>query len=192
MAQIEKLIPHILLWENSVKVKEGETLESAYKRATAKGPIKAKADLGGWTMAGVTLGTYSDWRRRRGFRTTTKEDLARMTYAEWLAILKGMFWDKCQGDKIRSQSVANMFVDWAWHAGGNGIRAAQTCLCLVADGVVGPKTLAALNGSPASVVFNRIKFAREAYYRKLAAQSPTQAANLKGWLNRNNALEFEG
>ncbi len=192
MAQIEKLIPHILLWENSIKQLDGETLRQTYERARKKGVQTKKSDLGGPTLAGVTLNTFKDWRRRQGKPTPTQNDLAKLTYEEWLAILKSLFWDKCKGDEIRSQSVANMFVDWAWHAGGNGIRATQTAFSLVADGVVGPKTLAALNGTPASVVFNRLKWAREAYYRKCVANRPSQGVNLQGWLNRVNALEFEG
>ncbi len=192
MANIEKLIPHILLWENSIKQLPGETLRDTFKRAAKDGVIVKATDKGGPTFVGVTLKTFKDWRRRQGKPTPTQADLGRLGYEEWVALLKSLFWDKCRGDEIRSQSVANMFVDWVWNAGGNGIRATQTAFSLVADGIVGPKTLAALNGKPAMETFYRIKFAREAYYRRLASQSPTQAANLNGWLNRTNGIAFEG
>ena len=191
MAQIEKLIPHILLWENGIKTLPGETLRQTYERARAKGVIKKKSDLGGPTLAGVTLTTFNEWRGKRGGRKGESE-LAKMYYDEWLAILKSLFWDRCNADNIKSQSVANMFVDWVWHSGPGVIRKVQDIFSLVQDGIVGPKTLAALNTIPAQTVFNRIKAAREQYYRKTVANRPSQSVNLKGWLNRLNDLKLEG
>ena len=164
MAQIEKLIPHILLWENGIKTLPGETLRQTYERAKAKGVIKKKSDLGGPTLAGVTLTTFNEWRGKRGERKGESE-LAKMSYDEWLAILKSLFWNRCKGGQIKSQSVANMFVDWVWHSGPLMIRKVQDIFSLRQDGIVGPKTLEALNAIPAQTVFNRIKAVREQYYR---------------------------
>ena len=192
MAKIEKLIPHILLWENGIKTLPGETLRQTYERARAKGVINKKSDLGGPTLAGVTLTTFQDWRVNNCRPKPTEADLAKLSYDEWLEILKSLFWNKCNGDGIQSQSVANMFVDWVWHSGPLVIRKVQNLFSLVQDGIVGPKTLAALNTAPAKTVFDRIKAARELYYRKVVANRPSQSVNLKGWLNRLNAIEFEG
>lgn len=192
MAKIEKLIPHILLWENGIKTLPGETLRQTYERAKAKGVIKKKSDLGGPTLAGVTLTTFQDWRVNNGRPKPTEADLAKLSYDEWLAILKSLFWDRCNADNIMSQSVANMFVDWVWHSGPLMIRKVQNLFSLVQDGIVGPKTLAALNTAPAKTVFDRIKAARELYYRKVVANRPSQSVNLNGWLNRLNAIEFGG
>ena len=191
MAQIEKLIPHILQWENSITMAKGETLRQAFEKARAKGVIKKKSDLGGPTLAGVTLNTFQDWRQKQGKIRPSESDLAKMTYDEWLAILKSLFWDRCSADNIKSQPVANMFVDWVWHSGPLMIRKVQDIFSLKQDGVVGPKTLAALNGAPALEVFNRIKYARERYYRNIVANRPGQAVNLKGWLNRLESIKFE-
>lgn len=192
MAQIEKLIPHILLWENSIRMLPGETLRQTYERAKAKGVIKKKSDLGGPTLAGVTLTNFQEWRVKQGKPKPTEDDLARLSYTEWLDILRSLFWNRCKGGQIKSQSVANMFVDWVWHSGPLMIRKVQNIFSLVQDGIVGPKTLAALNAVPAQTVFNRIKTAREQYYRKIVANRQSQEVNLKGWLNRLNAIEFEG
>lgn len=192
MAQIEKLIPHILLWENGIKTLPGETLRQTYERAKKKGVIKKKSDLGGPTLVGVTLTTFQEWRVGKGKTKPTEADLARMSYTEWLEILRSLFWDRCKGDQIKSQSVANMFVDWVWHSGPLMIRKVQNIFSLVQDGIVGPKTLAALNAVPAQTVFNRIKAAREQYYRMVVANGPSQGVNLQGWLNRLNAIKFEG
>ncbi|MDE6649300.1 MAG: peptidoglycan domain protein [Muribaculaceae bacterium] len=194
MAQIEKLIPHILLWENGIKTLPGETLRQTYERARAKGVIKKKTDKGGPTLAGVTLTTLQESRTKsQGSRVkVTEADLAKMSYDEWLAILKSLFWDRCNADNIRSQSVANMFVDWVWHSGPLMIRKVQDIFSLRQDGIVGPKTLAALNSAPAESVFNRLKAARERSYHRIVFNRPSQQVNLQGWLNRTNALKFEG
>ena len=191
MANIEKLIPHILQWENSITMTKGETLKHAYERARAKGVTVVKNDSGGPTMCGVTLNTFKEWRRKQGKPVPTQADLAKLEYAEWLAILKSVFWDPCKGDYITNQAVANMFVDWRWVNGTQAIRDAQTAFSLVADGIVGPKTITALNSGSHRETFERLKYAREAAYRKIVRNRPSQQKFLNGWLNRLNDLKFE-
>ena len=191
MAQIEKLIPHILLWENGIKTLPGETLRQTYDRAKAKGVIKKKSDTGGPTLVGVTLITFQEWRMSQGKPKPTEADLAKLSYTEWLEVLKFLFWNRCEGDQIKSQPVANMFVDWVWHSGPLMIRKVQDIFSLRQDGIVGSKTLAALNAIPAQTVFNRIKAARERHYRKIVANRQSQSVNLQGWLNRLGAIKFE-
>ena len=191
MAQIEKLIPHILLYECSVTMQKGETFQHAYERARAKGIVKLKNDSGGATMCGVTIGTFTDWRRNHGKPKPTINDLRTLSYDEWLAILKSVFWDPCKADQIANQSIANMLVDWRWVNGSQAIRDMQTTFSLVPDGAVGPKTLAALNAVPALTVFNRLKAAREQSYRRIVARNPAKKGFLVGWLNRTNAIKFK-
>lgn len=191
MAQIEKLIPHILLCECSVTVQKGETLEHAYERARAKGVVTLKNDSGGATMCGVTIGTFQEWRVKRGERRPTVNDLKALIYSEWLAILKSVFWDPCKGDQITNQSIANLLIDWRWLNGTQAVKDAQKELGLTADGVVGPKTLAALNKAPAYAVFYYLKAARFCSYYKIAA-NPTKKGFLTGWVNRTEAIKFEG
>ncbi len=191
MANIEKLIPHILLWENSISMKEGETLKQTFERARKKGVHIVKGDLGGPTLVGVTLATFQDWRRRQGKPTPTQADLAKLNFEEWIAILKYIFWDPCKADDIHNQSIANMLVDWRWVNGTQAIRDAQFILGLVTDGIVGPKTLGALNATPAASVFSRLKTARENAYRKIVNNRPTQQRFLNGWINRTNDIKYE-
>ena len=192
MANIEKLIPHILQWEISITMTKGETLRHAYERARSKGVINVKNDSGGPTLCGVTLTTFKDWRKKQGKPTPTQADLAKLEYSEWLAILKSVFWDPCKGDQIVNQSIANLLVDWRWLNGGQAIKDAQKELGLTADGAVGPKTLAALNAAPAYRVFYYLKAARMCSYYKIVASSPSKKGFLVGWVNRTEDLKFEG
>ncbi|MBD5188687.1 peptidoglycan domain protein [bacterium] len=193
MANIEMMVPHILKWE--VGLRDGEDKLGArelYGRVSVRGFHKVAGDRGGATMCGVTIGTFTDWRRRKGGGKPTEEDLKKLGFDEWLSIMKELFWDPCKGDSIENASVAMMLVDWRWVNGTQAVRDAQSVLSCVADGIVGPKTLAALNEHPASGVFARLKAARERSYRRIVERRPDQKKFLKGWLNRTGSISFKG
>lgn len=143
-------------------------------------------DPGGATMMGVTLGTY----RMVFGEGKSVEDLKNISAAEWHYIMKSRYWDKCKADEIMNQSVAEIFVDWVINAGANAIRKMQSTFGIKADGKVGPKTLSKLNDPNSRQTFDRIKMARESYYRKLAANKPSSAVFLRGWLNRTNSFVY--
>lgn len=149
------------------------------------GFVNDPSDKGGATMAGVTIKTY----RAYFGASKTVEDLKNISDAEWRYIMK-RYWDACQGDSIVNQSVAEIFVDWYVNAGGSAVRKFQYAFGLKSDGIVGRKTLAALNDPDARTTFNRIKSARESYYRKLVITTPSNSKFLKGWLNRVAAFVF--
>lgn len=151
-------------------------------------------DSGGATMKGVTIATYTEYCRRKGKPTPTVADLKRISEQEWLDVLKTMFWDPWQADKIKSQGIANICVNWGWGSGvKTAIKAVQTCLGLKADGVVGPQTLAALNKSSVSYrpvfTFNRIKAERAAALLQIAKRK-NNAKFLNGWLRRWESFGF--
>lgn len=114
-----------------------------------------------------------------------------MTYAQWLDILKTMFWDRWQADKIANQSVAEILVDWVWASGKYGITIPQQVLGVTVDGVVGPKTLAALNKQNPAQFFARIVAERKAYIDRICASRPVNNKYKRGWLNRLNAIKFQ-
>lgn len=147
------------------------------------GYAKLANDPGGHTNKGVTLDTFRSYYGRE----RTVDDLKAITDEQWMRIFRAGFWDKCRADEIRSQSVANMIVDWAFNAGvGNAVKWTQKALGLVADGIVGPKTLAALNTGDAQTTFHKLRSQREVYYR-------TRKGFVyfgKGWLNRLNAQGY--
>lgn len=188
---METLIPHIIFHEINVKALPGESNASLFERARPKGYHCIPGDSGGPTMIGVILSTYADWRRKHGKPTTTVEDLKAISYDEWLTLLKQEFWNPCKADQIRNKSIAHMLVDWRWVNGPQAVRNMQTAFSLVADGIVGPKTLAALNATDSETVFNRLKAAREASYRKIVQRRPSQMQFYQGWLNRTNDIKFQ-
>ena len=127
-------------------------------------------DTGGCTMMGITIATF----RKYYGSTKTCADLKKITEQQWTHILKTGYWDKMQADLIQSQSVAN--------------------LCVVNDGIVGKKTLEALNGD-GSWLYHKEVFEKLWEMRKLWLMNIAQKGNnrifLKGWLNRLNDYKFE-
>lgn len=106
------------------------------------------------------------------------------------------FWDKLHLD-LPPFRQALLLYDAAVNCGckqavkfsQRGFNACPTRLApLVVDGLMGPKTLAALE-KDTDCLTRKILDARRDFYRTLAANKPSQKVFLKGWLNRVNDLE---
>ena len=183
MANIDKLIPFILKWEG--------------------GFVIDPTDRGGATNKGVTLATYEAYCKRKGYPRPTVERLKNIPDAHWREIVKTMFWDKWKADDIHSQKVANILVDWVWGSGIHGIKKPQALLGVKVDGIVGDKTLSAVNFADPEELFDaiyqeRVKFLNAivsnsvaAYEKKIGRKATdaellkyTQKRFIKGWLNR--------
>ncbi|MBD5251767.1 MAG: peptidoglycan domain protein [Bacteroides sp.] len=190
MANVEKLVPFIIQFEAGV-TPAGLTGEKLFEKARKTGYANDLDDLGGATMVGVTIATYKEYCRKKGYPVPTIDRLRNMTYAQWLDILKTMFWDRWQADKIANQSVAEILVDWVWASGKYGITIPQQVLGVTVDGVVGPKTLAALNKQNPAQFFARIVAERKAYIDRICASRPVNNKYKRGWLNRLNAIKFQ-
>ena len=177
-------VPTLLYWETGVKT-TGLSGPTAFEKSRAKGFVNDPDDKGGATQSGVTLGTF----RSVFGASKTVSDLKNITYAQWRYIMK-RYWDACKADQLNNQSVAEIFVDWNINAGNAAIRRLQRDLGLKDDGIVGNKTLAALNASPQKTVFDKVKNSRVAYYNKIVVNNPSQKKFLAGWLSRVNSFTF--
>lgn len=164
---MELLEPFILKWEGGF----------------ADDPV----DRGGATNKGVTLATF---RHFYGAGCTSR-DLRAMTETQWLHIFKTGYWDRWQADRIVSQSLADILVDWVWASGSYGITRPQKILGVEPDGIVGERTLSALNGSDYERLFHRIKVDRIAFVENIVRRDPSQRRFLRGWLNRIDDMKFK-
>lgn len=171
MANVELLEPFIQKWEG--------------------GWSDHPADRGGKTMRGVTLATWQVYCRNHG-RVGTAENLREITQEEWSDILKSMYWDRIQGDRINSQSVANIWCDWVWASGSYGITNVQRILGVKVDGIVGMKTLNACNRQKPKELFLAIQRERVAFVDRVIRAHPEQERHRRGWLNRINDFTYEG
>lgn len=167
MANHKILEPFILRWEG--------------------GFVNDKDDLGGATNMGVTLDTY----RSVFGRKKTAKDLKRMTMVQWGIIFKKLYWDKWKADNIKDQNVANILVDWLWCSGSYGIKIPQRVLGVSADGIVGSKTIAAINSRDGRELFDTIKQERKDFIYRICQTRPQNRKFKNGWLNRINSLAYE-
>lgn len=167
MANISLLIPKILKWEG--------------------GFSNDPNDAGGATMKGVTLATF----RQYYGQSRSVADLKAITDSQWRHIFKTGYWDKALADSIKSQSVANLLVDWIWMSGvTTPVKNIQRIAGVVDDGQFGPKTLAAVSRMNPRELFERLKEKRVLYYDRIIQLRPANAKFRKGWMNRLNDYKF--
>ena len=189
MANIEKYIPILFRWEAGINMKDNETIEQAFERAKKTGWSNDPLDSGGATMIGVTIGTYRSYCKYKGKKIPSSQDLKNISYKEWRDIVHTMYWSKWKADLINDQKVADMIVDWVWASGqGIGIKRVQTILGVTADGIVGPKTIAAVNNYDPKDLLTKVYNARAAHFNAIVKARPSQKKWLKGWMNRINYI----
>ena len=124
MANVEKIVPFIIQFEAGVSP-AGLTGKLLFEKARKPWYANDPDDLGGATMVGVTLATYTEYCRKKSYPRPSVERLRSMTYTQWLDILKTMFWDRWKADEIANQSIAEILVDWVWASGKYGITIPQ-------------------------------------------------------------------
>lgn len=164
MASYKKLKPIVLKWE---------------------GGYASNIDGQICTMKGVTLATF----RNCFGKSKTCKDLRNITDAQWDSIFIQKYWNRWSGDAIKSQAIANLLVDWVWASGIYGIKYPQRVLGVVDDGIVGPKTIAAINNYPnQKELFQKLWNRRKKHFESIGKGN--NAKFLKGWLNRLNDFKW--
>lgn len=188
MAKVELLAPFIRKWEG--------------------GFANDPADAGGATNMGVTISTFELYCHKKGYPKPTVERLKNLSVTQWTDILKTLFWDKWQADMIQSQRIANILVDWYWGSGKWGIIIPQRILDVPDDGIVGQKTINAVNFAEPDDFFDaiynaRVKYLNDIVQRSIAAYEAkihrtatqkelmtyTNKRFLSGWMRRLNDIK---
>ena len=174
MADVRKLAPFILKWEG--------------------GFVNDPDDLGGATNMGVTIGAWkSCGYDKDGDGDIDVDDLHLLTREDVVnRVLKPYYWDRWKADSIQDQSVANILVDWIWASGVHGIKIPQDLLGVIPDGIVGPKTLVAVNSRNPRELFDQIKIARFDFIEDICRKRPANNKFKRGWMNRINNISYVG
>jgi lysozyme family protein len=159
------------------------------------GFVDDPADPGGATNKGITMKTFSGCAIGLLGIEPTLGNLKALTNEQVGKIYKALYWDKVRGDDITLQELANIVFDFFVNAGGNATKLLQNVMnatgahpSVAVDGVIGPTTMQALQALDQKDVYRRYKLGRINYYKDMAANHPSLAKFLNGWLNRVNAF----
>lgn len=163
------------------------------------------ADRGGATNLGVTQSTLE--RARREGVTGLPDDVKDLRREQASEIYYALYWLPSKADKM-PEPLCTLHFDAAVNHGVGGAgkllqktlnnyaQKAGLDVCVDVDGAVGPKTLSALcqcldlKGN-VSLICEIYCNEREAYYKAIVENNPSQTKFLRGWLNRlerNRAL----
>ena len=141
-----------------------------------------KNDKGGKTKYGI----IEEEAREFGYKGDM-QDLT-MDFAKNIYLKKYYLGNKL--DKVANDKVALSICDWAVNSGKNGIKNAQVAINqltnanLDVDGIIGSKTLEALNAADPDKFLEVYHNLQRIYYRSKVADDKTQERFLAGWLNR--------
>ena len=141
-----------------------------------------KNDKGGKTKYGITEEDARDFGYKGDMQDLTKD------FAKSIYLKKYYLGNKL--DKVINNKVALSVCDWAVNSGKNGIKNAQIAINqltnanLDVDGIIGNKTLEALNAADPEKFLEVYHNLQRIYYRSKVEGDKTQKEFLTGWLNR--------
>ena len=130
----------------------------------------------GSTMLGCT---QANWEAYVGHKVT-QDDMKKLTKEDVKPLYKKNYWDAVSGDLLPSGLDYAAF-DFAINAGpGASRKMIQRALGVVADGSIGPNTLAAIQKADAKELMHKFSDAKTAFYKSLGNFNVYGA----GWLRR--------
>ena len=145
------------------------------------GYVNHPSDKGGRTNRGITEDVF--------LKYFPGEDIKELTFCQFWEISR-RYWDRWKADEIENQSIAELLVDFTYHSGAYGIIIPQRVLMVKQDGIVGEKTLKALESVDKEWFFNEVLSQREEFLRRIARKNPSQKVFLNGWMNRLRKFAF--
>ncbi len=125
------------------------------------GYVDHPLDPGGATNYGITHRTLASWR---GVKSVTRKDVKNISTEEVVAIYKARYWDAVKADELPSGIDLAVF-DAAVNKGPRrAVQLLQRAADASPDGVIGPKTLAAINKAHPIKLLNEYMALRMMYY----------------------------
>lgn len=151
------------------------------------------ADKGGATNRGITQAVYDDWRSSRGF---PRQPVSGISGDEVRSIYLARYWLLGKCDQLPAPLDYVHFDGCVNHGIGQASKFLQRALGVVADGAIGPITLAAVReedrAGRVDDICASILDQREEFYTRLTIKDPKQSVFLKGWLGRIVGIRGRG
>lgn len=137
-------------------------------------------DPGNWTGGRRNAGILKGTKYGIAANTYPDLDIKALTLDQAKSIYRRDWWDKIGADELDPAIVFQMW-DFAVNAGmGTARRVLQRVAGVPEDGIVGPRTIAAVKAMDKNDVLLRYSAARLRFYTSLS----TWASYGKGWTNR--------
>ncbi|NLU42973.1 MAG: hypothetical protein GXX08_12325 [Firmicutes bacterium] len=159
------------------------------------GFVNHKSDPGGATNFGISL----RYLQKLGIEVgdidqdgdVDIDDIKKLTPERAKERYRHDWWDKYGYGKITDGEVATKVLDLSVNIGPSAAhKVLQRALHasrrrdVKVDGILGPKTLAAVNSVNSVELIGALRAEAAAFYRQLVMQNPNLAVFEKGWLNR--------
>lgn len=145
------------------------------------------ADPGGATMKGVTQRTYDSYRTRKGL---LPQAVFRIASDELEDLYRNLYWIPSGASQLSDSAFATCLFDFAVNSGVlTAVKVAQRVVGVEDDGVIGPKTISALQAAT-RVHVDAYLDARMENFQRIIKVRPSSSRFLGGWTDRVNALRL--
>lgn len=144
------------------------------------GYVNDPHDHGGETNLGVTKKAWGEYLGR----AIADGEMKALTKETVQPFYKKMYWDKCHCDELPGGLDYAVF-DFAVNAGpGRAAKFLQQAVGAVADGAIGPGTLAKVKATEPKHALDNFSAAKSSFYKGLVDRDASQQKFFKGWMNR--------
>lgn len=175
-------ISHAMLYEvggfwneSHPAVASGSIATPADRKAT--GYVNDPIDAGGETKFGVAR------------NANPSVDIARLNWEGAKSIYYDKYWIAGKCDKLPADVAIMHFDACINHGVGRASKFLQESVGAVQDGVIGPKTLAAIEQANSAQLLTKYAASRRDFYNAIVKNKPAQVKFLNGWMRRVNEVE---
>jgi lysozyme family protein len=147
------------------------------------GFVNHPKDPGGMTNLGVTKKVWEDWIGHEA----DEKAMRALTPALVGPMYEMKYWRTSYCEKL-PRGLDLLVFSMAVNAGsGRSVKLLQEAIGVVADGIIGPRTMAKINEANVETLIDKFSEARRQFYRGLK----TFPVFGKGWLNRTDSERLE-
>lgn len=148
-------------------------LEGGYRLTHVPG------DRGGQTYAGISRRHHPDWPGWAEIDAGRQPDADAVRH-----LYHARFWDPSRLDLITSQRVAESIFCGLVNQGSAAAKMLQVTLGATPDGIIGPRTMLAINSADPDLLLARFTVAKIARYHAIVSKDRSQGKFLLGWISR--------
>jgi lysozyme family protein len=135
------------------------------------------ADKGGLTKYGISKAAHPE------------VDVANLTRDEAVEIYRRNYWQKLGCDRLEPAQAIALFDGAVQHGPTTAARMMQRAAGVRDDGIIGPRSVLAINTAAQAVLLERYISERIRFYHQITVARPENSRFVSGWINRALALQ---